>query len=112
MKPVTVDYATPARATRLPAWMAVGGPLILFGAGIGGYAGSRWLWASGLTAQDAFLTARTVLEGLSPLLLAAGTLWGVVAAIRTRKLAALSGLILCAAALVYVVYHVFLSVKR
>jgi hypothetical protein len=110
--PEPVDYATPSPRSRFPRWAFTVGPLVLFAVGAGAYAGSRWLRATGLTSRDAFLTLRTVLEGISPLVLAAGVLWGIVAAVRTRKAAALFGPALCAAGLAFVVYHVFLSVKK
>ena len=114
MKPPPVDYAPPPAPRRIPAWALTAGPLVLFVLGAGAYAGSRVLRATGLTNREAFLTLRTALEGFSPLILAAGVLWGIaaLAARRTRKAAPLLGLLLSAAGLAYVVYHVFLSVKK
>ena len=116
MKPRTIEYASPSRRPRLPAWLVAGGPLILFAAGAAFYAASRWLRASGLTSVETFLNLRVALEGLAPLVLAAGVVWGIAAVIRARgrnrKAVALLGLALCAGALPYVFHVVFLSVKK
>src|SRR3954451_2508421 len=111
-EPQPVDYATTSARRAFPSWALTAGPLVLFVIGAGAYAGSRWLRATGLTSRDAFLTLRTVLEGFAPLMLMVGVLWGGAAVARTRRAAALLGLALCVAGLAFVVYHVFLSVKK
>src|SRR3954447_21547692 len=112
MQSPPVDYATPSPRPRFPQRAFTAGPLVLFTIGAAAYAGSRWLRSTGLTSRDAFLTLRTVLEGFAPLMLMVGVLWGVAAVARTRRAAALLGLALCVAGLAFVVYHVFLSVKK
>ena len=110
--PSPLDYAPPPRRPRAPPRVASAGPPVLLGLGLASYAGSRWLRAAGLTRRDFLLSLRTALEGLSPLLLAAGLVWAIVAALATRRPAAVGWLVLNAAALAFVVYLVFLSVKK
>ena len=112
MKPPTVEYATPSRRARLPTWVFSAGPLILFVFGAGFYGGAWAIRAAGWGRYEAMLTLRIALEGVSPLTLAAGCLWGGLAIVRTRRMVAVLGMLLNTVSFIVVFYRVFLSVKK